>query len=632
MPPLTCIATGDPHYKTYDGLMFDWMGRCGYVMMRDCAANHTGETAQHHFEVQVKNDPFNPVTRTESSQVTWTAGVAIRALNGDIIELFQEGTRPNIVGLLRSYESQVTTDLFLNTSELVVDGTNGYTLTMPTTVQPGSRGIITLRVDTLGIIVRWNGRTTVGIELDRTSPLISEGGLCGLCGNANGDASDDSQMVSRHDHWLVGGTGSEDPAEVNLFNPDGPVSSCNESPSAGQPCVCDDPAAPAFCGVLVNETGPFGVCQELLPHHQSFYDACVCDYCHDRAASTEVINAFEADCYASGRAVAPYIAATSPPTRSPTTSAPVVPVPTAAPSFDPTSAPFATASPSFVPTTSPMASTAVPVTNSPTSTAALTRQPTSLPTASRSAFPATQAPAAHPSTERSSSPMVSTTVPLTRSPTITAAATRPPPSLLTASPSVSPITQAPEDTAGSTLSPSTVPIANNRGKEHPNDDADDDGTTIVIAVVAGCLLLCCQVAFGCWCYRRGKVQETRSGTSFANPAYTTAAPGLGATYEEEATLTAEPTYSEATFRDSVEPAAYLEPTQLATGPESASTSAGTSQPGETDEEDAGYLAVQGSIIYDEATGANPLDDAATLASPRLSSVLLDNDSDDESEL
>lgn len=41
----TCQATGDPHYTTFDGKRYDFMGKCEYVLAKDCV-NNTFEVIQ----------------------------------------------------------------------------------------------------------------------------------------------------------------------------------------------------------------------------------------------------------------------------------------------------------------------------------------------------------------------------------------------------------------------------------------------------------------------------------------------------------------------------------------------------------------------------------------------------------
>lgn len=48
----TCWAMGDPHYNSFDGKRYDFMGTCTYVIAKNCKA----DTKEQQFEVLAENE------------------------------------------------------------------------------------------------------------------------------------------------------------------------------------------------------------------------------------------------------------------------------------------------------------------------------------------------------------------------------------------------------------------------------------------------------------------------------------------------------------------------------------------------------------------------------------------------
>ena len=75
----TCMASGDPHYKTYDGQWIHYMGHCKYTLTRLL------QDTECQFNVEVKN------RGKPNKHVTWTKYVEV-SIHGHIIRLGQGKT------------------------------------------------------------------------------------------------------------------------------------------------------------------------------------------------------------------------------------------------------------------------------------------------------------------------------------------------------------------------------------------------------------------------------------------------------------------------------------------------------------------------------------------------------------
>ena len=86
----TCMAAGDPHYRTFDGKRYDFMGDCEYTLAKD-----TGNT----FEITTKN-------RRCRRRYTCTVSFSV-AVNGLKIRV-DKGASPKVNGIVVSlpYRSQ----------------------------------------------------------------------------------------------------------------------------------------------------------------------------------------------------------------------------------------------------------------------------------------------------------------------------------------------------------------------------------------------------------------------------------------------------------------------------------------------------------------------------------------------
>uniref|UniRef100_A0A8D0Y336 Kielin cysteine rich BMP regulator n=1 Tax=Sus scrofa TaxID=9823 RepID=A0A8D0Y336_PIG len=248
--PASCMAFGDPHYRTFDGRLLHFQGSCSYVLAKDCRGGN--------FSVHVTNDDRG------RSGVSWTQEVAV--LLGDVtVQLLQ--------GRVVTVDRRPVALPFLREPLLYAE----------------LRGRTVILHAQSGLQVLWDGQSQVEVRV----PGSYRGQVCGLCGNFNGFAQDD----------LRGPEGlllSTEAAFGNSWQ-------VPEGPGPGRPCSKGrevDPCraagyrarreANARCGVLKSST--FSRCHAVVPP-EPFFAACVYDLCAcglGSAADTCLCDALEA--------------------------------------------------------------------------------------------------------------------------------------------------------------------------------------------------------------------------------------------------------------------------------------------------------------------------------------------------
>ncbi|KAM8927865.1 IgGFc-binding protein-like [Pelodytes ibericus] len=258
-----CTANGDTHYITLDGRIYDFQGLCSYVLAQSC------ETGGN----KTKLASFRVITRHEKDG---SSATAIRLLTVQVYGL----------------------NLTLIQNRKGIVQVNGIDYRLPVTLLSGKiraecYGRGTLIVADFGMMVRYDlvYHATVSV------PSTYKGRMCGLCGNYNGDASDDA-----------GGTASEIGAFAEKWKiPDG-QESCTGCGGKDNPCLdCQGPKSEVFsrdnyCGILSSPTGPFAKCHPRVdptPYKQ----ACMSDLCQANGEGKILCNnvaAYAAACKEAG--------------------------------------------------------------------------------------------------------------------------------------------------------------------------------------------------------------------------------------------------------------------------------------------------------------------------------------------
>ncbi|XP_078392819.1 zonadhesin-like, partial [Cetorhinus maximus] len=255
----TCVASGDPHYKTFDRLSYDFMGNCTYTFTKLC--NLSSSSGLPSFNVETSNEHRGRITRVSY----------VKAVHIDV-----HGHRVTLAKNRR----------------VIMDGP---TVNLPAFVDDKleirvSGGFVALGTD-FGLWVRYDGNHYV----DVTVPSSYAGQLCGLCGNYNGISSDDNLKPDGDDadsfkelgaSWLVPGTDTQCTHED-------PHSDCDK----------DEFAKPQSCGFIKDPKGPFHECNKLVSPEQSFKD-CVfdlsCGPSEDMAALCLAIQSYATLCAQAG--------------------------------------------------------------------------------------------------------------------------------------------------------------------------------------------------------------------------------------------------------------------------------------------------------------------------------------------
>uniref|UniRef100_A0A8C8S225 IgGFc-binding protein n=1 Tax=Pelusios castaneus TaxID=367368 RepID=A0A8C8S225_9SAUR len=257
----TCIGTGDPHYTTFDGKKYDFMGTCIYQFAALCSEDPTFTP----FNVKVENN------NRGSKTVSFTKTVILEVYNVTI-SLSQDHPRKIKV-------DGVFVDLpfsHQNKFKAYISGVHGFIQTD-----------FDLRVS-----FDWYSYARVII------PNTYADAVCGLCGNANQNPNDDLTMKD--------GTQTSDEIRFADSWKVGEVPGCSSS-CIGDCSICSEAQkqpykGQQYCGILTQENGPFHQCYRVVDR-TPFLDDCLYDTCQykgQRDALCNAISAYVVTCQARG--------------------------------------------------------------------------------------------------------------------------------------------------------------------------------------------------------------------------------------------------------------------------------------------------------------------------------------------
>ncbi|XP_011835543.1 PREDICTED: IgGFc-binding protein-like [Mandrillus leucophaeus] len=285
----TCQASGDPHYTTFDGRRFDFMGTCVYVLAQTCGTR----PGLHRFAVLQEN-------------VAWGNG------------------RVSVTRVITVQVGNFTLRLEQRQRKVTV---NGVDMKLPVVLANGQ-----IRASQHGsdVVIETDFGLRVAYDLVYYVRVTIPGNyyqlMCGLCGNYNGDPKDDFQKPNGSQAGNANDFG-------NSWEESVPGSPCLPPPTCPPGSEgCDTSKCPPeqekkyqkeeFCGLLSSPTGPLASCHKLVDPQGPLQD-CVFDLClggGNLSILCSNIHAYVSACQAAGGHVKPWRTETFCPMKCPANS------------------------------------------------------------------------------------------------------------------------------------------------------------------------------------------------------------------------------------------------------------------------------------------------------------------------
>ncbi|KAE8594550.1 hypothetical protein XENTR_v10019687 [Xenopus tropicalis] len=258
----TCSAYGDPHYTTFDGRRFDFMGTCVYQLVGVTSS----DASLTRFTVKVQNN------NRGNKAVSYTKVVTVEVYN-------------MVLTLSMDFPRRILVD-GVATALPWYDGTDRVSAYIS-----GNQGIIKTDFD-LTVVYDWSSYVAV------TVPSTYTNAVNGLCGNNNKNPNDDLTMkngnaagnaVQFGDSWKVG--------EVPGCTPE-----CTSNCPLCSEAQKQDYKSEKYCGIITKANGPFSQCSSVIDP-TPFFNDCVFDACQYRGHPSSFCNAiglYVSACQAAG--------------------------------------------------------------------------------------------------------------------------------------------------------------------------------------------------------------------------------------------------------------------------------------------------------------------------------------------
>ncbi|XP_072326165.1 alpha-tectorin-like [Scyliorhinus torazame] len=268
----SCTVTGDPHYLTFDGALAHFQGTCDYDIAKVC-----NPSSVPWFRVTAENQHRrNNLVSFVSRVHVYLLGVHITIENG-------RGILVNGTTVLTPHNIPSLATISHVDGFIVVDAVNN-------------------------VEVHYDGRSTV---LVRVGPEYANR-LCGMCGNFNGNLTDDKVLPT-------GQRARSDNEFGNSWKTENSDLRC-EDDNRNVEVICPQNAQfQSLCSIILNQTGPFAVCHLHLDP-MNYYTACVYDLCvygTNNLMLCGAIKAYEKACNVQGVSIPSWQASRNCPSQHP---------------------------------------------------------------------------------------------------------------------------------------------------------------------------------------------------------------------------------------------------------------------------------------------------------------------------
>uniref|UniRef100_A0A3B3CSU8 Alpha-tectorin-like n=1 Tax=Oryzias melastigma TaxID=30732 RepID=A0A3B3CSU8_ORYME len=253
----TCTVLGDPHYISFDGAVTNFQGTCSYVISE--SVNHDNNETQ-----------FQVVATNEHRGNNFVSFVST-------VDIF----------LLKQHES---IHVWIGSNRRVK--VNGIEASLPTpagSFAQVSRQGSYIVFDAVDFIVQFDGQRTLLVRMGQNR----ENRVTGMCGNFNGDPSDDKVFPN--------GTNTRNDKEFgnswkSPISQPGCGSTDEESDGIGNCRFLEEYSQ--LCSIITNTSGPFSACH-LHSDPRPFFSSCVYDLCLYTPANgmlCSAVSAYEKTC------------------------------------------------------------------------------------------------------------------------------------------------------------------------------------------------------------------------------------------------------------------------------------------------------------------------------------------------